>query len=561
MQFGSPLHFLSTARQFGGRCFYADCFILLSMTFPSPPRPLVVTILDGWGISLTKEGNAILASSTPNMDMFASHYPTASLVAAGLEVGLPWGEMGNSETGHRNIGAGEVQYQVLPQIDKALSDKTFFSNQVLLNALEHAKINNSQLHLLGLFSPGGVHSHMNHLFALLELCAKQKLQQPVFIHLFTDGRDSPPQSALTYLLQLEETIGRWSVGKVATITGRFYAMDRNENWERTKATYELLIGKSRVAGAPSARSALESSYQQGVFDEVIVPTAITRGGEAMGAMQDNDSIIFFNFRPDRARQLTRAFIDPASVGFDVKPLKNILFTTMASFDQTFPVPVAFPEEKLAYPLARVIADAGLQQFHIAETEKYAHITYYLNVGNEQPFPGETQVLIKSSSTADFANVPRMAAEEITNRVVHEIEQGLYDVYFINFANADMVGHTGNFGAAKEACAFVDECLGKIHTAVQTAGGALIITADHGNAEEMINGETGAVETDHTTNPVPFHYVIEHLKRTTPKSEKEVQEILSSPIGVLADVAPTILEILKLQKPSTMGGVSLLSSLR
>lgn len=525
------------------------------------PRPLIITILDGWGISFTRKGNAILEASTPTIDMFAHSFPTASLVASGLEVGLPWGDMGNSETGHRNIGAGQVQYQVLPQIDKSITDKTFFKNQVLLDTIAHVKEKKSHLHLMGMVSPGGVHSHMNHLFALLEMCAKHGLRENVFIHMFTDGRDTSPKSALTYLTKLEEAIGHTGVGRVASVTGRYYAMDRNENWERTESTYNMLIGGKRPTGSPTARQAIEQSYQQGVNDEIIRPTAVTLGGEALGPIKDGDGIIFFNFRPDRARQLTRAFVAPETVGFEIKPLSDIFFTTMAQYDITFKSPVAFREEKLAMPLARVISEAGLTQFHIAETEKYAHITYYLNVGNEEPFPGETHALIKSSSVQDFAQEPQMAAKEITDRVIHELEQGLHDVYFINYANADMVGHTGNFEAGKEACSFIDVCLGRLYTAVLRSGGAMIVTADHGNAEEMINGETGEAETDHTTNPVPFYFTQERLKRTTPKSQREVEEILSSPIGVLADVAPTVLDILQIPKPPSMGGISLLSSLR
>jgi 2,3-bisphosphoglycerate-independent phosphoglycerate mutase len=525
------------------------------------PRPLVVVILDGWGISFLTKGNAILAASTPNMNMFSHYYPVAALQAASMEVGLPWGEVGNSETGHRNIGAGHVEYQVLPLIDKAIADGSFQKNTVWQEAIAHAQQNNSALHLMGLVSPGGVHSHMNHLFALIAMAARAGLNDRVYIHMFTDGRDTLPQSALEYVTKLEDVMGKYACGKIASVTGRLYAMDRNQNWERTEATYNMLTGGKRTAGAASARQAIEQAYGQHVFDEMIPPTAITRGGEALATIQDNDAVIFFNFRPDRARQLTQTFVQPQQVGFPVKPLQNIYFATMAQYHKDLPAPAAFVETKAEYPLARVISEAGLTQLHIAETEKYAHITYYLNVGQEEPFPGEEQALIRSSGIKNFAEEPHMQAEAITDRVIHELEQGLYDIYFANYANPDMVGHSGNFEATVEACSFVDLCLGRLWGALEAIPGALIITADHGNAEEKINPQTGEMETYHTTNPVPFHYLAPHLRRTTPKAESELEEIFSSPIGVLADVAPTILDILQIPKPPSMTGISLTGSLR
>lgn len=528
---------------------------------PARPRPLVVAILDGWGISFVKEGNAILAAHTPHLDTFARHFPTAAVLAAGIEVGLPWGEVGNSETGHSNIGAGEVQYQALPLIDKAIENKTFFTNQVLLEALTHIKRHESNLHLIGLASTGGVHAHVNHLVALLQLCAQEKVYDHVYLHLFTDGRDTPPQSALTYLQQVERAIGKYGVGKIASLTGRLYAMDRNENWERTEATYNVLTGGPRTAGASTPEQAIRQAYAQNIFDEMIPPTAITRGGGPLAKIKENDAVIFFNFRPDRARQLTRAFVDPTFPGFSRTVPANLFFATLAQYDPTIPAAAAFIEEPVEMPLARVIAEAGLTQLHIAETEKYAHITYYLNGGHEQPFAGEDHVLIRSSSVKNFAEQPRMEAEAITDRVLHELQRGLYDIYFINYANADMVGHTGNFDATVEACSFIDLCLGRLTDALLPRGGALVVTADHGNAEEKIHPATQAIETDHTNNPVPLHYVEERLRRTTPKSDAELTTLFSSPIGVLADIAPTILEILQLPKPTTMSGISLLNSLQ
>lgn len=525
------------------------------------PKPLVVVILDGWGISFIPEGNAILAAKTPTMDAFARHYGAAAIAAAGEEVGLPWGEVGDSETGHKNIGAGSVQYQILEGINHAVADGSFFTNPVLLSAFAHAAQQKSRLHLMGLMSPGGVHSHLNHLFALLEVAARQKFREQVYLHLFTDGRDSPPKAALAYLAHVEEKIGHYGVGVIASITGRFYAMDRNKNWDRTEATYHMLTGGPRGSGAPNARAAIENAYTQGIADEMIPPTAITRGGEPLAEIRDGDAVIFFNFRPDRARQLTQAFVQPDTVPFATKPFQDVLFVTFTQYDDASPAPALFQEQPAEYPLARVLSENQLTQLHIAETEKYAHITYYLNVGHEKPFPGEEHVLIPSSSARSFAEQPQMGAEEITNWAITEIASGKFDVIFINYANADMVGHTGNFEATAVACSFLDTCLARLHEAVKATSGALLVTADHGNAEEKINIQTREISTDHTANPVPFYYVNELLRRTTPKSETELRDILSSPIGVLADVAPTILELLELQKPPQMTGVSLLNSLR
>ena len=515
---------------------------------------LAVVILDGWGISFVEAGNAVAAAETPNMDNFAAHYPAAVIAAAGQEVGLPWGEVGNSETGHKNIGAGNVQYQVLEAINRAIDSKSFFKNEVLLATFDHAKKHSSSLHLMGLVSPGGVHSHMRHLYALLRLAAKREMRERVYIHMFTDGRDTPPRAALSYLKQLEDKIGETGVGTIASVTGRFYAMDRNENWERTQAAFDMLTGKARAAGAPNARKAIENAYAENISDEVIPPTAITRGGDAMTYIRDNDAVIFFNFRPDRARQLTRIFLERGP--------RNVFLSTLTRYDPGLQATAAFVEEAAEMPLAKVISEAGLRQTHIAETEKYAHVTYYLNAGHEKPFPGEEHVLIESSRVKNFADEPAMSAEQITDRAIFEIEQGKADVLFINYANPDMVGHTGDFKATATACAFVDAQLGRLSQALSKAGGAMLVTADHGNAEEMQNPQTGEIETDHTANPVPFYYVSERLRRTTPKNEAEVREILSSPIGVLADVAPTVLEILHIKKPpQQMTGVSLLNSLR
>jgi len=530
-------------------------------TLPKP-RPLAVVILDGWGVSFSTQGNAIAEAETPTMDLLARYFPTATLAAASIEVGLPWGEVGNSETGHRNIGAGSVQYQVLPMIDKAIKDGSFFSNSILQGAIEHAQARGSALHIMGLLSNGGIHAHINHLEALLKMIAGAKIKNKVFIHVFTDGRDTEPQSAERFINELNRLIDTLGVGDIASVTGRFYAMDRNENWERTKATYEMLTGVSRQAGAPTALAAVQQSYAKLVFDENIAPTVLTRGGMPKAKISDGDAVVFFNFRPDRARQLTRAFVEEAFAGWPRQKLKDLYFATMAQYDKEIAAPFAFMEEVAENPLAKIIAEAGLKQLHIAETEKYAHVTYYLNVGHEELFTGEDRVLIKSSGVKNFADKPEMEAGIITDRVLQEVQAGKYDVYFVNFANPDMVGHTGDFEATKKACSFVDQNLGRIYEAVvRQGGGALLVTADHGNAEEMINSRTGKVTTDHSTNPVPLYYAHPRLARQTPRSDEEVQQIMSAPIGVLSDVAPTILEILNIPAHPDMTGVSLLGSLR
>ncbi len=528
-------------------------------TLPTP-RPLVVIILDGWGISFVQKGNAITAAKTPMMTHFALSYPTAAILAAGIEVGLPWGEVGNSETGHSNIGAGDVQYQPLPKIDKAIEDGSFFKNRVLLDAIAHVSKNKSQLHLMGLIGPGGVHAHSNHLYALLELIRSTKVRDQTFIHAFTDGRDSPPQSAIAHLQALENTIGKYGVGRIASVTGRLYAMDRNLNWERTQQTYNMLTGGPRGAGASSPSQAVQQWYDQGIYDEMLPPTAMTRGGGPIAVIKENDAVIFFNFRPDRARQLTRAFVDKEFTGFDRIIPENIYFATLYQYDKTLPAPAAFIDLPSEQPLARIISEANLRQLHIAETEKYAHVTYYLNGGHEDPFPQEKHVLVESSRVKNFAQEPHMAASAITDHILQEIKNQSYEIYFVNYANADMVGHTGNYEATVEACSFVDTQLRRLYDRVVLNGGALLITADHGNAEEMLNPQTGSIQTDHSSNPVPLHYVNEQL-RHTPRSEAEMTSLYSSPIGVLADIAPTILDILNIDKPTAMTGISLLSSLQ
>lgn len=525
------------------------------------PQPLVIAILDGWGVSNRREGNAARAADTPTMDILARHYPTASISAAGLEVGLPLGEPGDSETGHRNIGAGRVEYQIQASINQAIEDKSFFKNEVLLAAIKHARKHKSSLHLMGLVSRGGVHSQLNHLVALLKMTVQQKLKEKVYIHMFTDGRDTLPKSALVYLNSLQEAIDKIGTGEVVSVTGRWYAMDRNLNWERTMAVYYMLTGGERPPGATSPEQAVAQAYKQGVSDSRIPPTAVTKGGGPLQIITDDDAVIFFNFRPDRARQLTEVFVAPKGLAVPVKKLKNLYFATLAQYDPALPAPAAYKEAKGELPLAKIISDGGLRQLHIAETEKYAHVTYYLNVGWEQPFKGEKREIVRSSKVRDFAKEPEMKAKQLTDYLAKAIARSLYDVYFVNYSNADMVAHTGDFEAAGQACSFVDKCMARLVDATLKAEGALIVTADHGNVEEMIDPKDKSMLTEHSTNPVPFYYVRNELKRRTAKSDREVGDIFSEPIGVLADVAPTVLDVMRIDKPETMTGVSLLGSLR
>ncbi len=525
------------------------------------PKPLLIIILDGWGLSSDTAGNAIAAADTPVMDGLARHFPTTAIAAAGLEVGLPQGQPGNSETGHRNIGAGQVQYQILAAINKAIADNSFYNNPVLVGAIAHAKKNNSSLHLMGLLSRGGIHSYFDHLVSLLKMAAQHNFKERVYVHVFTDGRDAPQQSALGYVENLEEAMGKYGTGTIASVTGRFYAMDRNKNWGRTRAVYSMLTGGRRGAGSSSAKHAIERAYQTNVYDERVPPTIITRGGAPLATVDDDDAVIFFNFRPDRARQLTSAFTDPGQVPFPTIQIRNLYFATLTRYGPDLAAKAAYEEQKATFPLARVIAENGLKQVHIAETEKYAHVTYYLNVGHEQAFKNEKRILIRSSNIRDFARQPEMEAEKITLSVLGEINKSSFDVYFINYANPDMVGHTGDYKATVKACQFVDSKVGQLCQAILSKGGALVVTADHGNAEQVVVEATGQRRPEHTANPVPFHYARSELKRTAPKSDAEVNRIFSRPVGVLADVAPTTLDILRLQKPSSMTGVSLLDSLR
>jgi 2,3-bisphosphoglycerate-independent phosphoglycerate mutase len=538
-------------------------------------KPVVLVILDGWGLASAGPGNAVILSETPTMNKLWANYPHTQLLASGTAVGLPKYEAGNSETGHLNLGAGRVVYQDLPRISFSIADGSFFQNKAFLAAFAHVRQNNSKLHLMGLVGAGGVHSNLEHLFALLVLAKKENFSR-VFLHIFTDGRDSPPTSAQTFITQIEMEIKKMSLGKIATVMGRYYALDRDFRWERTKMAYEaLVLGKGEIVA--SAAEAVTHSYQEGKTDEFISPAIIVdQTGKSIGLIEDNDAVIFFNFRIDRPRQLTRAFVVagfesylPKRASFDPyaerygkkqyeavpeiatfkrgKILKNLFFVTMTEYEKGLPVSaVAFPPSIVNLPLARILAENNLTQLHLAETEKERFVTYYFDGERENPFPGEKWNEVPSPGVPTYDQKPEMSADKIYETFTRALKMNYYDFILINFANPDMVGHTGIIPAGIKACQTVDFYLGKMVEAVLAMGGLMIVTADHGNVEEMINLKTGKVDTEHSTNPVPFILV---------RQDFSLARVLS--LGSLSDVAPTILEQMGINKPAEMTGRSLI----
>jgi 2,3-bisphosphoglycerate-independent phosphoglycerate mutase len=505
-------------------------------------KPVMLMILDGYGLSEHVEGNAVLAARKPNLDKIFREYPNTVLDASGMSVGLPEGQMGNSEVGHLNIGAGRVVYQSLTKITKSILDGDFFENKALNKAIDNALNNNSALHLLGLVSPGGVHSHTDHIKGLLKLCKQRGLSR-VYLHAFLDGRDVPPSSAREYIEDIEGHMKEIGVGTIATISGRYYAMDRDNRWERIKLAYDaLVLGKGEKA--QSALQAIDNSYSKDVTDEFVLPTVIEAGGEPAASIKSGDSVIFFNFRPDRARELTRALNDKVFTGFEREKL-DLTFVTMTEYDITLEnVEVAFGPESSINTLGEYLSSLGKTQLRIAETEKYAHVTFFFNGGVEAPNKNEERVLIPSPKVATYDMKPEMSAYEVCEEAIRRIDSDKYDFIVLNFANPDMVGHTGIFEAAKKAVEVVDECAGKIVDKILAKDGVVCITADHGNAEMMTDIKTGKAMTAHTTDPVPFIYVSREPK---PLRDK----------GILADIAPTLLQIMGVEVPEEMTGKSLI----
>ena len=503
-------------------------------------------ILDGYGIREETEGNAIKISGSPNVSALKAAYPNTQIGASGMDVGLPEGQMGNSEVGHLNIGAGRIVYQELTRITKSIKDGDFFQKEEFLGAIENAKKHGSSLHLYGLVSDGGVHSHQEHLYALLSL-AKQKGLQKVYVHCFMDGRDVPPMSGKDYILQLEDEMRKIGVGEIATVMGRYYAMDRDNRWERVQQAYEAMV-LSKGHTAPSAAQAMQQSYDAGETDEFVKPTVVLKNGQPVGAIGANDSIIFFNFRPDRAREITRCFIQKDFQGFArTKGYFPVYYVCFTQYDKTFEnVQVAYKPGSLANTFGEYISQKGLTQLRIAETEKYAHVTFFFNGGVEKPNPGEDRVLIPSPKVPTYDLQPEMSAYEVAAEAAARVRSGAYDVMILNFANPDMVGHTGVLEAAVKAIDAVDSCVKTVVDAILEGGGEALITADHGNAEMMIDPETGEPFTAHTLDKVPLILVSERLKGCTLAEG-----------GILADLSPTLLELLGLPKPGEMTGASLI----
>lgn len=502
-------------------------------------HPVVLVILDGWGIGREEPGNAVLAARTPVMDRLLVSYPSATLRTSGEDVGLPAGQMGNSEVGHLNLGAGFVVYQWITRIDKAIREGDFFSNQTLLDAIDGCVKRGSTLHCMGLVSDGGVHSHTRHLVALLELARIRGLER-VAIHAFTDGRDTSPTSGRAYVSELEHVATAIGTGRIATVSGRYYAMDRDRRWERTRLAYEAVVdGVGQVSSR--ATDAIDASYAAGVTDEFIVPTII---GDPV-PMQPGDATIFFNFRSDRGRQLAEALANPVFSGFvRARALyDSVELTTLTRYDECLPAAVAFEPHDVEWPLARVLSKAGMAQFHCAETEKYAHVTFFFNGGREATVPGEERVLVPSPKVATYDLQPSMSAAGVTDAVVAAIASRQFDFIIVNYANCDMVGHTGVLSAAIEAVETVDTALGHLLQATLDVGGVALVTADHGNAEEMIDRETGMPMTAHTTNPVPVVLV-------TPEEHPLRSRQLRSN-GILSAVAPTVLRLLGVAPPPSM----------
>lgn len=506
------------------------------------PKELVsLIVLDGWGLSEDDNGNAIKAANTPNFDKLIKEYPNTVLTASGLSVGLPEGQMGNSEVGHLNIGAGRIVYQDFTRISKAIKNYEFYNKEEFIEAIDLAKKNNSKLHLMGLFSEGGVHSHNSHLFALLEL-AKRRNFNEVYIHAFLDGRDVPPKTAKKDLTQFSKKIEELGVGNFATISGRFYAMDRDKRWERVKKAYDaLVLGNGRSAG--TVEEAINRAYEEDLTDEFVIPTVICRGSKPTATIEDNDSVIFFNFRPDRAREITRAIVDKEFDGFIRDKIVNTNFVCMTQYDRTIEnVKVAYKPQNHTNTLGEYVSKLGYKQLRIAETEKYAHVTFFFNGGVEQSNKDEDRVLIPSPKVETYDMMPEMSAEKLKDQVIKRISEYEYDLIVLNFANPDMVGHTGDFDAAVNAVETVDNYLGEVVDEILKVNGKVIITADHGNAEQM-KDENGNTLTAHSSNKVPCILVgADNIK---------LRE------GILADIAPTILELFDLDIPQEMTGNSLI----
>lgn len=522
-------------------------------------RPVVLIVLDGWGESNNSEGNAIKKATLPTIDKFNTYYPMVLLQASGSSVGLPWGESGNSEVGHITLGTGRIIYQNMPRIALSIQDGSFFRNPALLECAKFTKERTDTLHLIGLVGQGSVHSYIEHLFALMEYAKQQKFAN-IFIHAFTDGRDSPPTSGTDTIGRVQKRIQDMRIGRIASVIGRNWAMDRNNNWDRIEKAYKMLVeGVGEKILDPIKY--MEDSYSKGITDEFIEPGVVTDStdGAPIGLIKDGDAVVFFNFREDRARQLTKAFALPGFDKFKRDKRLDINFCTLIEFEKDLPVSVAFAPQEVHDTLGETLSKNGKRQLRIAETEKYAHVTYFFNGGKEDAWPGEDHILIPSPVVPSFDQVPEMSAAKITETVIAKINEEKYDFILANYANADMVGHTGNEDATITACQALDKTLSLLIPEILRHGGCVFITADHGNAEEVKNFRTGQIDTEHSTNPVPLWYItpMNHRQKDTETLVRQHNEV----IGLLSDVAPTILEVMGIEKSEDMLGSSLLPLLQ
>ncbi|MDD4901061.1 MAG: 2,3-bisphosphoglycerate-independent phosphoglycerate mutase [Patescibacteria group bacterium] len=520
------------------------------------PKPVVLIVMDGWGVTTPYSGNAISQANTPNINSYLANYPSSTLVASGEGVGLPWGEAGNSEVGHLNLGLGRIIYQDLPRINKSITDYRFYKNKVLLKAIEKVKSNNSKLHLLGLTSSGCVHSSLEHLQALIAMMEENKVSK-YYIHAILDGRDTPFNSGLNFIKEIEKSLSGTG-GKIATLHGRFYAMDRDNHWDRTAKAYDAMT-LAKGEKFASAEKAITESYKKKIYDEEFMPAVITDQGAPVAKIEDGDAVIFFNYRPDRARQITKAFVLPGFEKFNRERYLRIFFACFTEYEKNLPAEIVFPPEIIKNTLGEVLSAAGLKQLRIAETEKYAHVTYFFNGGREAASPGEDQILVASPRISSYDERPEMSALETTDKVIEAIGHDSYDFILINFANADMVGHTGNLKATVKAIEAVDKCVGRIVKSVVAKSGLLIITADHGNAEVLFNMQTGMVDKEHSPNPVPLIIIGKQYEgKSLSFGDAPGGDLsLAKPQGMLADVAPTILKVMGIDQPKEMTGRSLI----
>lgn len=514
-------------------------------------RAYVLIILDGWGIGEPNESNPIYLAAPENINFIRKNFPAATLQASGIAVGLPWEESGNSEVGHLTIGAGKVIYQHFPRISLAIDDGSFFENEALKKAFEHSRKNKSAVHVAGLLTSGSVHASFKHLAALIEMAKKENCRE-IYLHLFSDGRDSPPRSVLILLEKLELEIKKHGVGTLATLTGRYYGMNREDNWDRTEKAYQVITGEGQII--QNLEEEIKKVYSRELDDEFIPPFIIKESHP----VKDKDALIFFNFREDSIRQIVEPFTNPEFHRFPTKPLKDIFVVTLTQYHENFKAAVAFPKESVENPLGKVLADQQKIQLRIAETEKYAHVTYFFNGLNERPFPNEYRVLIPSQNLIHQDEKPEMMASAVTDRALAAINEGGFDFILVNYANPDIIAHTGNFEATVQAVKTVDREMGRLLKSVTSQNHVMVVTSDHGNAEVLIDLKTGQAETKHDPNPVPFYLIANEYKKQ--KNDEKIRRSESYTGGILSDVAPTMLELMKIPKPPEMTGQSLLNQL-